>query len=76
MMFIFASMIIFASWYFYQIVIQPVEILTQAARKINEEGNVVPVIFDQRKDEIGYLARAFNQMTENLIHSCPVRSGA
>lgn len=68
-MFIFASMIIFVSWYFYRIVIQPIETLTQAARQISEEENIVPVIFDQRKDEIGYLARAFNQMTSNLIKS-------
>ncbi len=44
---------------------KPIEEITEAAEKISD-GNYDIAIYTEEKNQIGRLARAFNQMTENL----------
>ncbi len=46
-------------------IIQPLQALTQAAQKISQ-GDLTPRVNIESKDEIGLLARVFNEMTTNL----------
>lgn len=66
---LFGLFIAFVSWKFYQFFIRPIETLTVAAAKITEEKKPFQVPLDQRNDEIGYLTRAFNEMTSSLIQA-------
>jgi GAF domain-containing protein/HAMP domain-containing protein len=48
---------------------RPIEYLTQVANKISQGDLTVNIEAIKRKDEIGFLAQTFKQMTDNLVET-------
>jgi signal transduction histidine kinase len=57
-------------------VVRPIVEMASAARRVEATGAVSPVAGAERTDEIGVLARAFNQMTDRLVSANSTLAGA